>query len=214
MAFPQEAPRFDAPRTVLATVDPSPVPTERPLYPTLRFYPNGLIDLEPINGKSSDSSHVNGIEYEELGMRVVDQMLPDDHFAIGAHLLDAATIRTDLERGGNGRPDLMVFDRKGELKKMFEFKRALRDEELLRRKLLGISSLLGRLRANPMRLGELIQEATGQEILPDPIFIPPDHELEPVVFISSSERGDDLITADGTALRGSFMTIPLTISEP
>ncbi len=105
----------------------------------------------------------------------------------------------------------MVFDGNGKLRKMYEFKRVLHGtyEETLRKKLLGISSLLGRLRANPMRLGELIRNVTGQEILPNPIFIPPDYRLKPVVFISSSERGDEIITTEGTALRGSFMRIPL-----
>lgn len=212
MALPQEAPRAHAHSTVLQTAESLPSPTERPPYPALRFYPNGLIDLEPHNGKSLDNSHINGLEYEEHGMKLVDTMLPDGHFAIGAHLLDAATIRTDLERGGNGRPDMMEFDFYGNLTRMFEFKRILIGpyyKKLLQKKIVGISSLLARLRANPLRLGQLITQATGQEILPGPITIPLDHELDPVVFISAIEHGDEIISAEGTDLRGLFKTVPL-----
>ncbi len=91
MALLAEAPHFDAPRPrpVLQTVEQSPQLPQSPRYPALRFYPNGLIDLEPTNGKSLGDSYIRGLEYEELGMKVVDQMLMDSHFAIGAHLLDA-----------------------------------------------------------------------------------------------------------------------------
>lgn len=213
MAFPAEALHPNTPQ-VLQTAEQSPLTHEVPKYLTLRFYPNGLIDLEPLNGKPPDNSHLNGLEYEEHGMTIVDTMIPEGHFAIGAHLLDAATIRTDLERGGNGRPDMMEFDFNGRLTRMFEFKRIVIGsyyEKLLQRKMIGISSLLRKLRANPLRLGQLIGNVTGQEILPNPVIIPPDHELEPVIFISSVDHGNEIITAEGTDLRGLFMTIPLPL---
>lgn len=211
MALTQEVPRFETPQVSSGTIV-APASYERRIYPALRFYPNGLIDLKPINRKSPDSSHINGLAYEEHGMREVDKMIPDGHLAIGSHLLDAATIRTDLERGGNGRPDVMEFDWTGKLIRMFEFKRIIIGEyyqKNLQRKLIGISSLLKKLRANPNRLGELIINATGQDLLPSPISIPPDHELQPVTFVSIIDHREEVIRVEGLDLSGVFKTIPL-----
>lgn len=46
---------------------PIPPPQERvlPTYPTLRFYPNGLIDLEPDMANFSESQML-GSEYQDI----------------------------------------------------------------------------------------------------------------------------------------------------
>jgi hypothetical protein len=175
---------------------------------TLRFYPNGLIDLESIFPIHSECQK-DGLEYEELGMTLVDSLLPDDCVAIGSHLLDAVIKDTDLGIKGNGRPDVMVFN--GTIK-MYEFKRTLCEihcSGLIRRKLIGISSLLNNLRNNPNVLSELINRFTGFDILPYPLKIPPDEEIEPVLFISSTKHSEEgIFYADGTSLRGAFKYLP------
>ena len=180
-----------------------------PTYPTLRFYPNGLIDLEPDMDNFSESQ-VLGSEYQDIAMKAVDGDLAEGSVALGAHLLDAAILGTDIAK--IGRPDVMVFKHGPVLDKMFEFKRSWHselEEKQLKKKLERISSLLEILRANPMLLGELINRVARQEIL-CPISIPPDDKLEPVVFISSSPwNRTEVLSADTTALKGSFRMVPL-----
>ncbi|KKQ35580.1 MAG: hypothetical protein US51_C0002G0013 [Microgenomates group bacterium GW2011_GWA2_37_6] len=211
MAFSAETPRFDAPKTVLQTVGPSPTTIEIPQSLALRFYPNGLIDLEPDNGKFSDNSHMRGSEYQDIAMKSVDASLPEGSVALGSHLLDASILGTDL--AAIGRPDVMVFVN-GVLDGLYEFKRSWHSEyakferKHLVRKLERISALLEILRTDPMYLGELIRLATGQDILQNPPSIPADKKLKPVVFVSSSPWNRKTLTSKTTALRGSFWNVP------
>lgn len=209
MALLQEAPRSDAPKTVLQTVDSLPTPSEKPQYPALRFYPNGLIDLAPDRNRYPDPSHKLGIEYQEVAMQHVDSMLPEGVIALGAHLLDAAILKTEL--APIGRPDVIVFVR-GELDSIYEFKRTWHTEsgrKKLTEKLEKISLLLKKLRSNPALLGRLVQEATGQGILPYPVRIARDSRLKPLVFVSSSGwDGEEILTSQKTSLRGTFLMVP------
>lgn len=195
---------------------PIPSPQERvlPTYPTLRFYPNGLIDLEPDKGKFSDKSQMRGSEYQDIAMKAVDASLPERSVALGAHLLDAAILGTGL--AAIGRPDVMVFVN-GDLDELYEFKRSWHsryaefEKKHLIKKLERISALLEILRSDPECLGGLIKWATGQDILPDPTSIPADKKLKPVVFVSSSPWNRKTLTSKTTELRGSFWNVPISV---
>ncbi len=156
-------------------------------------------------------SQVLGSEYQDIAMKAVDGDLAEGSVALGAHLLDAAILGTDL--AAIGRPDVMVFAN-DTLTGLYEFKRSWHleyakfERRHLVKKLERISSLLEIFRGNPTYLGRLIQEATGQDILPDPIFIPADKKLRPIVFVSSSPWNRETLTSTTTGLRGSFWNVP------
>lgn len=214
MSIVQETPRFDAPRPVLQTVEQTPLSLELPQYPALRFYPNGLIDLEPDKDKYPDDSYRLGVEYQETAMKHIDTILPDGVMALGSHLLDAAILRTRV--APIGRPDVMVFNQ-GELDIMYEFKRTWHTdygEKRLRDKLERISLFLKTLRDDPTLLGRFIQRVTGQDILPNPIRIARDSKLKPLVFVSSSAwNREELLTSRRTGLKGTFLMVPVSNVE-
>lgn len=191
---------------------------ENPPLSPIRFFPHGLIDIRP---PDKPNGNKEGRRYEEHGMRFIDGFLHGrgifdvGGIAIGTNLLDAATQGTELERGGNGRPDVIVIDANGTIIEIHEFKMLSRiPEGRLEEKLRRVSLLLQHLRLNPERLPELINKTVGQEILRGPLFIPPDEELS-FVFVSTTLKEEgEVLTADGTSLKGSFITLPFNPRIP